>query len=356
MKIERVESWHERTELVRPYDIAYRSVDAVDLFYVRVRADDGLEGLGAAAPVAAVTGESVGACASALAGDRLGWLVGADARCLRRHSRELKKTMSGTPAACAAVDIALHDLFARRLGLPLAEVLGRCHDSLPTSITIGIKSADETVREAEEYVGRGFDHLKVKLGKSLAEDEERLAKLREKLGDAVRVRVDANQGYSVSETLQIGELVERLNLELVEQPLPAEAVDEMRRLPAELRRRIAADEGLHGVGDALQLAMEPRPCGIFNIKLMKCGGIRAALDIALIAETAKLELMWGCMDESVISIAAALHAAYACPATRYLDLDGSFDLARDLASGGFILDRGRLRIPDAPGLGVRLKG
>ena len=87
---------------------------------------------------------------------------------------------------------------------------------------------------------------------------------------------------------------------------------------------------------------------------MKCGGVTSALGIAGMAEAANLELMWGCMDESRISIAAALHTAYACPATRYLDLDGSFDLSRDLASGGFVLRDGALHVPDAPGLGVRL--
>src|SRR5499425_3765751 len=97
----------------------------------------------------------------------------------------------------------------------------------------------------------------------------------------------------------------------------------------------------------------PEPaCGIYNIKLMKGGGIRPALRIAAIAETAGIELMWGCMDESRISIAAALHAAFASPATRYLDLDGSLDLARDVADGGFVLENGVMRTTGAPGLGV----
>jgi L-alanine-DL-glutamate epimerase-like enolase superfamily enzyme len=94
-------------------------------------------------------------------------------------------------------------------------------------------------------------------------------------------------------------------------------------------------------------------CGIFNIKLMKCGGVRPALRIATIAEIAGIELMWGCMDESIISISAALHAALASPATRYLDLDGSLDLARDVVSGGFVLQDGFLSTSDAPGLGVK---
>jgi L-alanine-DL-glutamate epimerase-like enolase superfamily enzyme len=74
--------------------------------------------------------------------------------------------------------------------------------------------------------------------------------------------------------------------------------------------------------------------------------------IAAIAETAGIELMWGCMDESIVSISAALHAAFASPATRYLDLDGSLDLARDVVSGGFALQDGVMRTLDRPGLGV----
>jgi L-Ala-D/L-Glu epimerase len=98
----------------------------------------------------------------------------------------------------------------------------------------------------------------------------------------------------------------------------------------------------------------PAPCGIFNIKLMKCGGIWPALRIATVAELAGIELMWGCMDESRIGISAALHAAFASPATRYLDLDGSFDLARDVADGGFVLENGSLRTAPSAGLGLRL--
>jgi L-alanine-DL-glutamate epimerase-like enolase superfamily enzyme len=85
---------------------------------------------------------------------------------------------------------------------------------------------------------------------------------------------------------------------------------------------------------------------------MKTGGISAALRIAAIAERNGIGLMWGCMDESVVGISAALHAAFASPATRFLDLDGSLDLSRDFARGGFVLESGRLRTSERPGLGV----
>ncbi len=131
------------------------------------------------------------------------------------------------------------------------------------------------------------------------------------------------------------------------------AVEGMRALPASSRQLLAADESLRSPQDALELAAPPPACGIFNIKLMKCGGITPALEIAAMAQAGGIDLMWGCMDESVISISAALHTAYACPGTRYLDLDGSLDLAEDGGRGGFTVEGGRLHLQHGPGLGVQ---
>ena len=353
MKIARIESWQRDVDLSRPYTIATRTISAVGLFFVRITTDEGLVGLGSASPAQGVTGESGDACGGALDEDSLSWLLGRDPRHLGALCRHLKNTARSTPAARAAVDIALHDLFARHLDVPLVDVLGRCHEALPTSITVGIKSSEEAMSETEEYLGRGFRCLKVKIGLDLDQDIERLHHLRELAGPEVQIRVDANQGYSPAEAVRFHRTATELAIELVEQPLAAAALADLRALPPELRRLVAADESLLSEEDALELVQEPAACGIFNIKLMKCGGVSSALSIAQIAEAGGIELMWGCNDESAISIAAALHTAYACPTTRYLDLDGSFDLARDPASSGFVVDRGCLRIPDSPGLGIQ---
>ncbi len=353
MKITRVESWKSDVELTRPYTIATRTIRAVELFFVRLETDAGHLGHGSASPAEEVTGESYAACGAALAEDRLSWLLGRDPRHLGALCGELKRRAGSTPAAWAAVDMALHDLFARILDVPLVDVLGRCHDALPTSITVGIQSTEQALEDTREYLERGFRCLKIKVGLDLEEDLERLGKLRELAGPQVAIRVDANQGYSPEQAIRFQTATAELGLELIEQPLPAAAVAEMRALPEDLRRVVAADESLLGESDALELAAGSAACGIFNIKLMKCGGITPALGIARIAEIAGIELMWGCNDESAISIAAGLHAAYACPATRYIDLDGSFDLATDPAEGGFIVEDGMLKILDYPGLGVR---
>jgi L-Ala-D/L-Glu epimerase len=350
VKIVAVRSWSERIPLRRPYAIAFATTDAADLVCVELRDDRGLTGLGAAAPVAEITGESAAACAAALAPERVAPIVAPDVDDFRASCAPLAAAFPGTPAARAAVDMALHDLAARRRGVPLADLLGRVHDALPTSITIGIMPEDATLAEAAEYVGRGFRAIKLKIGHPWAAERERLLRLSAALPRHVRVRVDANAALTLEETLELGALARTLDIELVEQPLDPARHADLLRLPSALRRVIALDESLHGEADAVRLASE-RAAGIFNVKLMKCGGIAPALRMAEAARAAGIDLMWGCMDESVISIAAALHAAYACEATRYLDLDGSFDLARDPASGGFVLEDGLLRTLDAPGLG-----
>ncbi|MFN0009997.1 MAG: mandelate racemase/muconate lactonizing enzyme family protein [Planctomycetota bacterium] len=349
MKIARIESWREDVPLTRPYSIAFQSTEAVTILALSITADDGTVGLGAATPEPLITGETVEACARALAPSELAWLVGRDLRTLPRLLREMA---AATPGARAAVDMALHDLLAKRLGLPLADLLGRAHDSLPTSITIGIKPADETLTEAQEYLERGFRILKVKIGAGLELDLERLVKLRERFGTDFGLRADANQGYDARTLREFLRRTRHLAIELVEQPLKPSADEELGALPEEDRARIAADESLHGDRDALRLSGPPRPFGIWNIKLMKSGGIAGGLRIAAIAETAGVHLMWGCMDESVVGISAALHAAFASPATRYLDLDGSLDLSRDFARGGFVLEHGLMRTNGLPGLGV----
>ena len=354
MKIDRVEFWTEHFELSRPYSIAYHDTDAVENIFVKLEAEDGSYGLGVASPAEDVTGEGYDACRNSLAENLEGIVKGADLRMLKPLLRLLGIKMASSPAALAAVDMALFDLLGKRLDLPLVDILGRCHEGLPTSITIGIKSAEESLEETDEYLGRGFRILKVKIGRSLEEDVDTLSRIRGRAGKDVLIRVDANQGYSLEDYKEFVRRTEPLDLEFVEQPLPASNMDQMRNFEHSIRMKAAADESLLGPADAVRCIQQPLPFGIFNIKLMKCGGITPALKMADLAFESGIDLMWGCMDESIVGIAAALHVALACPATRYLDLDGSLDLARDLVEGGFVIKDGVISPVGGPGLGVSL--
>ena len=345
-------------KLTRPYTIAFKTVDKVENAIVSVTLDNGLVGLGAANPSEQVVGENLDHTMEVLNAvqnnSEYAWngLLGREIDDIEVICQEIQRHLSHSPSARSALEIALFDVYALQKKVPLVSLLGQAFESLPTSITIGIKGVQDTIEEAREYLDRGFSYLKVKLGNDLEEDIERVIKLREQFGGGIKIRVDANQGYNSEDLLLFYQRTALYDLELIEQPLAAKEVEALRSLPWNIRQVVAADESLVNPGDARLLAGEDPTCGIFNIKLMKCGGITPAMDIAEIAKGSNIDLMWGCNDESVISITAALHTALACNNTRYIDLDGSLDLAEDVASEGFIIENGVMRTNGKPGLGL----
>lgn len=352
MKIKNIQVWNADLGNTKPYTIAFKTVDEVRNAFVEITLDNGVTGIGSGNPSEYVVGENLSQTLEALQEKNLDFLVGRDIRDFYQLTFEVQQKFPKNPAARAALDIALHDVFTKFLGVPLVKFLGQKIKTMPTSNTIGIKSVEDTLKEAAEYIKNGFKVLKVKLGRDISEDIERLVKLREKFGNSVVIRIDANQGYSVDQTIEFYKKTTHLNIELIEQPLPAKAVKEMKALPDEIKLKIAADESLISPKDALELVKPPRASAIFNIKLMKCGGVSQGLKIADIALQEGIDLFWGCNDESIVSITAALHAAFSCTNTKYIDLDGSLDLGRDEVTGGFILKDGYMYCSDKPGLGL----
>jgi L-alanine-DL-glutamate epimerase-like enolase superfamily enzyme len=351
-RIKDIKVWRENLNNTKPYTIAYKTTDEVHSGFVEIVLEDGTTGIGAGNPSDYVTGETLDSCMNALAEKNIQFLIGKDIREVNQLTYEIWEKLPKNPAARAALDIAVYDAFTKHLGVPLVKYLGQKIKSMPTSNTIGIMNVEETLKEAEDYGKRGFSVLKVKLGINLEEDIERMVKLREKFGNKFTIRIDANQGYTTEKTIEFYNKTKHLNIELIEQPLKAKAIDEMKRLPEEIRKVIAADESLISPKDAIELIKPPRASGIFNIKLMKCGGVSQALKIADIAALEGVDLFWGCNEESIVSITAGLHAAFACANTKYIDLDGSLDLGTDVVKGGFILKEGVMYCNDKPGLGV----
>ena len=353
MKIKSIKAYIKDLRLKKPYQISYElNTEAVNAF-LEIELENGLTGYGAAAASEYVFGEKLEDTLTNLQSDNLQNWIGKDIRHFRSIIAESAVLFPKHSATRTAIDIALHDAFGKYLDIPVVDFYGRKHRSMPTSITIGISSVDETLRDAMEYKKQGFKILKIKIGLNLEEDIERCRKLHETFGNYFKLRVDGNQGYTSAQTLVFINATKSLGLELVEHPMKVSIEAEMKSLPAEIRKIIACDESLKNVGSALYLASEPQACGIFNIKLMKCGGLLGAFEIATIAEASGINLFWGCYDESIISISAALHAAFSCASTRYIDLDGSLELAEDIVSGGFSLVDGELSPLNESGFGFK---
>jgi L-alanine-DL-glutamate epimerase-like enolase superfamily enzyme len=351
MRIQRFEAWAVEMGLCEPYDIAYERVDHATNVFVRLETSTGLVAFGCAAPDLAVTGETPESVLSALRGVAEPLL--RDSNPLRRLLllETLRKKLPDAPSACAAVDLALHDLIGKLTGQPIYKLLGGFRDRIRTSITIGILPEDETVRRARDFVGQGFRALKLKGGRDAEHDAERVMRVREAVGPGVELRFDANQGYTVEQSLRFVERTRAAKLELLEQPTPRGETDLLGRVVEQVALPVMADESLMTLRDAFRLARR-RLADMVNVKLMKVGGIDTALQINSVARAAGLEVMVGCMDEAALAIAGGLHFALARPNVVYADLDGHLDLKGDPSVGAVILRNGTLFPTERPGLGA----
>ena len=165
MKIKSIHTWSADLGNTKPYTIAFKTIDEVLNAFVEIELENGTTGMGAGNPSEYVTGESFEQCKAALQEKNIQFLVGRDIRELHQLTFEVWQKFPLNPAARAAIDIALYDVFTKFLGVPLVKYLGQKIHSLPTSNTIGIKNVEDTLKEAQEYGERGFTVLKVKLGK-----------------------------------------------------------------------------------------------------------------------------------------------------------------------------------------------
>lgn len=353
MRILRLEAWPVELRLTEPYTIAYETVDRVTNLFVRLVTDGPLTGYGCAAPAPEVTGESPEGVLAALLEVAAPIVAGSDPLRYGRTLERLRAPLVHHPAAMAAVDMALHDLLGKIAGLPLWQLLGGYRRQVVTSITIGILPEDETLYHARRRVAEGFRALKLKGGLDVDQDVARVLKVREAVGAEIELRFDANQGYTSEQALRFVDAVRPARLELIEQPTPHRDYEALGRVTAGSDLPVMADESLMNLDDAIRLVGRKR-AHLFNIKLMKVGGIAEALRISAVARSAGVEAMVGCMDEAALAIAAGLAAALARSNLRYADLDGHLDLVDDPTRGAVILEAGRLRATGRPGLGFDL--
>jgi L-alanine-DL-glutamate epimerase-like enolase superfamily enzyme len=315
--------------LKHTFTIARSSENVSRTAVVRLRWN-GLEGLGETAPIARY-GESL---ENAIAGLR--------ARRLGDDPYALEGLLDGlSPAQMCGLDIALHDLIGKDLDRPLWRLLGLDPARTPrTSFTIGIAAPEETLAKVRE-VG---DHpvIKVKLG--TGSELETVEAIRSVYGGTIRV--DANEGWTPEQTVELLTRMAKFEIEFCEQPIPAGSPERLRWIRERSPIPIVTDEDSKDARDlpALYGCVD----GI-NVKLAKCGGIRGALAMIHTARAMGFKIMLGCMVESQILTTAAAHLS---PLVDWADLDGPFLTARDPFAGITYAD-GKIVLPDGPGLGVR---
>lgn len=355
MRITRIEIGLLRVPLKAPFRTALRTVKRVEDVVVFVHGEDGFCGYGEAPPTAVITGDTHGSIIAAIGHHLAPALLGEDVADLARLAQRIQAAVPGNPSAKAAMDIAVHDLWAQSLGAPLYRLLGGEDPVIHTDITISVGDVDAMVAASLDAVAAGFRALKIKLGKDSRLDVDRVLAIRAAVGSDIALRLDANQAWTVTQTVQVLRTLEDAGVcpECVEQPVPAHDIDGLCEVTASIDTPVIADEAVFGPEQALEIIWR-RAADIINIKLMKAGGVSQALRIADIAAEHGVECMVGCMLESSISVAAAAHvvAARRQTVTR-VDLDGPALCRYNPVDGGAMFAGPVITLADAPGLGIR---
>lgn len=339
--------------LKKPFRIAFAVQDHAVNVLVKITTDEGIWGIGEAAPFEPVTGENTATVLEVLKLFRQG-LIGMDAMNIEGIHQMMDRLISGNTSAKAAVDIALYDIRGKIMNQPLYKVLGGESNSIVTDMTIGIDTPEAMAAEAKERVGRdGFTILKVKAGICPADDIRALTLIRETVGPDIRLRVDANQGYTVGDAVKTLKAFEKVGVEAVEQCLPGWDLEGSAFVRSKVDLKIMLDESIHSPMDAAK-ACRLGAADILNIKLMKCGGLYPAEKINAVAEANHVECMVGCMLESKVSIAAGVSFVAAKHNVTEADCD-SFMSAVDPEMGmpgGFTVEGGVYTLSEEPGLGL----
>ena len=354
MKIKSITAIPMDLKLKEPFIIANETMDVGENVFLKFETDNGITGWGCATPdsVTSETKESVVKNFNKVVKEIL---IGADPARINFLNDVIDEKLKGNPSLKAGVNMALYDIIGKKAEMPVYKLLGGFRDKIETSVTIGLNPVDSMVEKAKYFVSEGFTCLKVKCGMNPNQDIEAVLAIREAVGPNIKIRLDANQGYNVEQTINVILTLENLgaDVELMEQPTPAIYLYALKEVTAQCPIPIMADETVLTLRDSLK-AIKMEIADMINIKLMKIGGITNAIKANLFAEIAEIPVMIGCMNESMAAMAAGVHFACAFKNVQYADLDSALDFEQDIVKGGATYKDGFVIPSDDPGLGIEV--
>ncbi|MYB77043.1 MAG: hypothetical protein F4X83_08105 [Chloroflexi bacterium] len=352
MKIVDVRSTAVRVPLSEPVKWSGGTRGTAPALIVEIETDSGIVGLGECA------GPHIPVIRTAVDAELRPLLIGQDPLrtefLLHRMDEHVIHWFRTGNHAIAGLEMALLDIKAKYFGASVCDMLGgRYRDAVDYMGYLFIDTPERNAAKAKAYVDRGFRSLKVKVGRSIEQDAASIAAIRDAVGPDVRIRIDANQGWSVPTAIKAIRAMEPYGLEYVEQPVTDRDFDGMAQVARAVATPVAADESCKTVLDALQLA-EKQACGVFVIYVSEAGGLLKSRQIADIAYQYGITCVLGTWTELGIGTLAGAHLI-ASHRSFTLANDTHYPIQQDDVITDLLrIEGGTLRLPEDPGLGATL--
>jgi len=324
--------------LYQPFRVASGQHDHLENILFTVELKNGTKGYGEAAVATHITGETVEQTFKNLKAVA-GWLKGRPIEDYLGLSAQLHERLPHNKSAVAAVEMAVMDALTRSLGFPLWRLWAAKPIKLRTDITIVINDLDETEARARAFKAKGFRAFKIKIGRDMDLDFKRVEAVW-RIAPGSQIILDANQGYSASQTLRFLKSLNRAGIvpDLIEQPVSKADWEGLKKVTRESKVCVCADESASSLPDAVRIIKE-KAAGAINVKLMKTGIVHA-LEISRLAQAAGVKLMIGGMMESNLAMTASAHLAVGLGCFDFIDLDTPFFIKGEDARNPYLSSQG----------------
>lgn len=334
-----------------PFTIATGTMHYAQNLFIRIHTSEGITGVGECSAFPMIAAETQATCFE-MAKDFATIWKGKNPLLIDERLNELDLFTAGNYTAKSAFDLALYDIAAKRSQQPLYQFLGGQQKKIESDLTIGISDPETMAQTALSFKEKGVNMIKVKLGKDVTTDIERIKKIRNAIGETIIIRIDANQGWSYEDAVIALTSLAQYNIQFCEQPMRKWNDHLLPELCKISPIPVMADESVFTHHDAARI-IRNHACHFINIKFAKSGGIREAMRINEIAEQNNIHCMLGGMLESRVALTAKVHFAMATNNIKFYDLDTCLlGHKEDPVIGGVTYEGMELQLTDAYGIGA----
>ena len=356
MKITNLKAYPLSVPMKKPIKMARQLVKEAETLLVKVETDEGISGFGETAAALSFSGETLVSMRYIIDQYLAPTLIGEDPFNVAKVNLVLDKMMAHNYGVRAAIDIALHDLVSKSLGIPLYKFLGgRMRDDVRITWHVANADYDKDIEAASQGRDLGFEVMKLKVGTAdIKQELKTLEGLRNRLGE-MDLRLDANQGLSLTTAIPYIKKTEAFEITFFEQPIDYHYFSGMAKICASVNVPIAADEGIFTADDVVR-NFEAKSADIISLKMMKAGGITGVMRAAHVCEVLGLPIHLAAkIAETSVATAAAIHVGVCLPRLDYDCGTTNHYLLDDIVEEPLVPSKGRMKPPEKPGLGVEVE-